>query len=407
MLTRVEKHIKGDNMLFDLCFKSKNLYNKANYIVRQEFIQTSKEKENGLRERVNWIRYNELYRLLKDSDEYKALPAQSSQTILRNLDKNWISFFKTIKKWSKNKSLYNGMPKLPKYKNKDGLKEVIYPGQNISIKNGYIKIPKSEYKIKTTVNKKQLKELRLIPYGNKIKIEIVYEKELNCKESKKSNVKFGIDLGINNLCSITSNQKDIPTYLINGKIIKSINQFYNKKLANEKSKLKLINNQNHSKKISKLSIKKNLKIEDQIHKISRKIANLCIKYNVDEIIIGYNKEWKQNTNIGKVNNQKFVQIPYLKLIYMITYKVEEFGIKTTLTEESYTSKVDHLVLEPLKKQEMYKGNRIKRGLFNSSSNRLINADVNGSLGILRKVIGDDFIQPIEGLVFNPIKLNIF
>lgn len=406
MSTRVETHINSDKTIFNLCRKSKDLYNKANYLVRQEFILTSKEKDEGKREYANWLRYNDLYKQLKDSKEYKTLPAQSSQSILRNVDKNWVSFFKSIKKWKKNKNSFLGRPKLPKYKDKKGLKEVKYPGQNLFIRNGFIKIPKTDYKIKTKVNKESLKELRIIPIGSKLKIEIIYEKE-NVKK-KDTNIKFGIDLGINNLCSITSNQKDIPTYLINGRTIKSINKFYNKKYASNKSKLEILNKKKSSKHLDTLSLKRRFKIEDQLHKISRTVINLAIKYNIDEIVIGYNKEWKQKLNIGKVNNQKFTQIPFYKLIHMIEYKAEDAGINVTLAEESYTSKVDHLVKESLCNHNSYKGKRVKRGLFQSSSNKLINADVNGAIGILRKVIGDEFLfQPIEGLMFNPVKLNIF
>lgn len=407
MSTRVEKHIKSDKTLFDLCRKSKNLYNRANYIVRQEFINTSKEKEIGLREYANWLKYYDLYQLLKDSIEYKSLPSQTSQAILRKLEKNWKSFFKSMKEWKKNPSKFLGRPKLPKYKDKNGLKEVIYPGQNINIKNKTITIPKTNYKLKTKITKDILKELRIIPIGNKFKLEVVYEKENNI-EQRQTGIKIGIDIGVNILCAITSNQKDIPTYLINGSPLKSINQYYNKILAKEKLRIKLLHNQHTSNFIKKLTLKRNFKIEDYLHKTSKKIIDMCIKHNVDEIIIGHNDNWKQNVKMRKENNQNFVQIPFNKLIQMIRYKGEEQGIKITLVEESYTSKVDHLAKESLEKQDKYLGRRIKRGLFKSSIKKLINADINGSIGILRKAIGDVFIdQSIEGLVFNPIKIKIF
>lgn len=148
-------------------------------------------------------------------------------------------------------------------------------------------------------------------------------------------------------------------------------------------------------------------IEDKLHKISRYIVDFCKSNNIGTIIIGLNKEWKNKINIGKRNNQHFVSIPHSKLIDKIVYKAKLLGINVVIHEESYTSKIDHLAFEPLKKQESYLGKRKKRGLFQSSIGKLINADINGSIGIARKVIGDSFIGKIidSGFVFNPIRVN--
>jgi IS605 OrfB family transposase len=211
---------------------------------------------------------------------------------------------------------------------------------------------------------------------------------------------------VNNLAVCTSNQALKPI-ILNGRPLKSINQFYNKKRAEMQSKLQ---NKFTSKKISKLTFKRNNKIQDFIHKSSRLIVNYCIENEIDTIIIGKNDNWKQNINIGKQNNQNFVSIPHAKFINLIQYKAQLEGIKVILTEESYTSKCSSLDLEKVCKHETYKGTRIKRGLF-QSSNKLINADVNGSLNIMRKVVDDETfkecLQSIEGLVFNPIKINLF
>lgn len=130
--------------------------------------------------------------------------------------------------------------------------------------------------------------------------------------------------------------------------------------------------------------------------------------NIGTIIIGLNKEWKQEINIGRRNNQHFVSIPHSKLIDKIVYKANILGINVVIHEESYTSKIDHLAFEPLKKQDTYLGKRKKRGLFQSSVGKLINSDINGAIGIVRKVIGDSFIEKIidSGFVFNPVRLNI-
>ena len=182
-------------------------------------------------------------------------------------------------------------------------------------------------------------------------------------------------------------------------------QWYNKKKAKLMS---FVGDRGSSNRIRRITLFRNCWIEDKLHKISRYIVNFCRSNNIGTIIIGLNKEWKQEINIGRRNNQHFVSIPHSKLIDKIVYKAKLLGINVVIHEESYTSKIDHLAFEPLKKQESYLGKRKKRGLFQSSIGKLINADINGSIGIARKVIGDSFIEKIidSGFVFNPIRLNI-
>lgn len=219
----------------------------------------------------------------------------------------------------------------------------------------------------------------------------------------KSNF-ISIDLGLNNLCSCISNVDTNP-FIINGRVIKSVNQWYNK----EKAKLmSFVGDKGTSRRINKITLYRNLFIEDKLHKISRYIINFCISNNIGKIIIGLNKEWKQEINIGKRNNQHFVSIPHSKLIDKITYKAKLIGIEVVIHEESYTSKVDHLAFESLNKHDVYIGKRIKRGLFQSSIGKLLNADINGAIGISRKVIGDSCINMIigSGLAFNPVRVNI-
>jgi len=390
-------YIKFNSEIDNMSFISKNLYNFANYIVRNEFIQNRK-----------WIRYNELYTLCKDNENYKILPAQTAQQVLRVLDKNWKSFFKSIKQYKKNKSSYTGMPKLPKYKDKiKGRNILIYPFQHLRIdNNNYIKIPKTNYKIKISdrLIGNKINELRIIPTQSTYKIEIVYDfksKEIN---NDIKNI-ISIDLGINNF-STCFNNFGLNPLIINGKNIKSINQYYNKQKANIQSELKIKNDRFGSKKLYKLTHKRNNKIMNNLHSVSRYIINYAIYNDVDTIIVGQNKQWKTDINLGKKTNQSFVNIPHSKFINILKYKSEESGIKFKTIEESYTSKVDHLANEQLKPHEEYLGKRIKRGLFQSSVNKLINADVNGAIGIMKKVIGNDLIYPIQGLVFNPIKITI-
>ncbi|MDF9298487.1 RNA-guided endonuclease InsQ/TnpB family protein [Geobacillus stearothermophilus] len=398
MLTiRVEQHqIKQTHPLWkmcdDLCFKSKNLYNYANYIVRQEFINNNE-----------WIRYNSLDKMLKHEQVYKELPAQTSQQILRLLEQNWKSFFKAIKDWSKNKEKYLGKPKLPKYKKKNGRNIVIFTNQQCKIKNGHIKFPKTDLKLKTKVIE-GLQQVRIVPKGSIYVIEVVYKKEIP-DMIHESNRIVGIDLGLDNFVTMVNNIGETPI-VINGKGIKSINQYYNKQKAHFQSILKKQNGLDWSKRLEKLTLKRNNKIKDFMHKASRYVVDWCVKHNIDTIVIGKNDNWKQEINLGKRTNQAFVYIPYDMFINQLQYKAEQHGIRVIVTEESYTSKCSFLDMEEIKKQKQYKGKRIKRGLFQSENGILINADVNGAYNIMRKVFPKAFANGIEGVGLHPVKLNV-
>lgn len=256
--------------------------------------------------------------------------------------------------------------------------------------------------IRTKVKPDELIQIRIIPEATCFIVEIVYERKETDLGLDKDNF-LSIDLGLNNLCACVSNV--VESFIINGKIAKSVNQWYNKKKAKLMS---FVGNKGTSNKIKRITLLRNCWIEDKLHKISRYIVNFCRSNNIGTIIIGLNKGWKNKINIGKRNNQHFVSIPHSKLINKIVYKAKLLGINVIIHEESYTSKIDHLAFEPLKKQESYLGKRKKRGLFQSSIGKLINSDINGAIGIARKVIGDSFIGKIidSGFVFNPIRLNV-
>ena len=195
--------------------------------------------------------------------------------------------------------------------------------------------------------------------------------------------------------------------LVKSTPVKSINQFFNKRLADTKSVLMKTNNKHWSKRLSLLALKRNLKIEDYFHKVSRSLIDLALQFGIGTIVVGHNKGWKQEVNLGKKTNQNFVSVPFNRLIQMLVYKAEEFGIEVNVVEESYTSKIDHLAGEPMGRKDSYLGNRKKRGLFQSSVGKLVNADINGAVGILRKVVGDEFLGTLanRGDVFSPVKLN--
>ncbi|WAM36272.1 RNA-guided endonuclease InsQ/TnpB family protein [Caldicellulosiruptor acetigenus] len=377
------------NYCDETCFAAKNLYNYANYIVRQEFIN------NG-----RWIRYRELDKVLKEHETYMNLPAQTSQQILRLLERNWKAFFSAIEEWNKDKSKFLGRPKLPKYKKKDGKAIAIFTNQQCKIKDGHLSFPKTDLKLKTRIEGK-LKEVRIIPKGSVYVVEIVYEKEI--AETKKPSKRIaGIDLGLNNFVTLVNNI-GIKPIVINGKVIKSINQYYNKRKA---ELMNYVGNKGNSRRIEKLTLKRNNKIKDYMHKASRFIVSWCKEYEIDTLVVGYNPNWKQEIELGKVNNQNFVNIPYYQFIGMLKYKCEEEGINFIVVEESYTSGCSFLDGEEVGKENYDPSRRIRRGLFRSNKGILINADVNSGYNIIRKVFPEAFAEGIEGVGLHPVRLSI-
>ena len=402
-MNRVEKHIiKSNNkyykMLDEYCFKSKNLYNYANYIIRQEFINNGK-----------WIRYNDLDKMLKKEDnnyDYKNMPLGSSaQQCLKLLDKNWKSFFASIKDYNNNPSKYLGRPKLPKYKSKNGRNVLILTNQNCKIKNGYIKFPK-KFKgllIKTKI-RNGLQQVRVVPKDKYLVIEIVYK--IEDVEPLVDNGRYvGIDLGLDNFATITNNCGLIPL-IINGKGLKSINQYYNKQISHYKSIAKRVNKLDYTNRMSQLTNKRNNKVENYIHKASRFLVDYCKDNEINTIIIGNNNNWKQNSKMSKKVNQNFISIPYYNFIQKVQYKAEEFGIKVVITEESYTSGTSFLDNELPIKENYNKNRRKYRGLFVSNNGIKMNADANGSYQIIKKVFPKAFAEGIEGVGLHPFKVNL-
>jgi len=407
-----ERHIIKENHSFfeeidNIAFLSKNLYNRANYIIRQEFINTSRQKKSGKIETAKWIRYNEIQkRLQNDNDyDYRKLPTKVSQQILKLLDKNWTSFFKAIRGFKKNQTDYMGMPKLPRYKHKTkGRNILIYTIQSISkkeLKNGIVSLSGTNIKIKTKQNVNDIQQVRIIPKIQHYIIEIIYNKEVKNENLDKSKI-AGIDLGLNNLGAITSNQNNVKPLLINGRPLKSMNQYFNKK----KAKLQSYVGDKSSNRIHKLTNKRNLKIDNYLHNASKLIVKHLVDNGIGTLVIGKNKFWKTEINMSKCNNQAFVNIPHARFIEMISYKCELVGIVVFTTEESYTSKCSFIDVEEMKHQQKYCGRRRYRGLFVSKNKTKINADCNGSGNIIRKVIPNAFADGIQGVVVRPLKVSL-
>lgn len=401
----------------ELCFKSKNLYNYALYLIKQEINKTIEEKEKGLRENIHYLNYYDINKIMIQTQQpdYVALPRKVSNQTLMALDRNWKSFFKSIRDYKKNSSKYYNAPKPPKYLHKIcGRFLTTYEKGTISktyLKNNIISLSGTNIKIKT--KQTNINQVRIVPLLDQYVIEVIYTKEDVIKLS--DNQKYlSIDLGINNLATITTNIKKIKPLIINGKPLKSINQYYNKHNSELKSILEKRNKKKQSKQLNKLTIKRNNKINDYLHKASRHIVSLAKEKEINTIIIGKNENWKQNSNIGKKNNQNFVNIPHSRFISMIRYKSEKEGINIILQEESYTSKASFFNLDeiPTYKKSLedkysFSGYRVKRGLYKlKDDKRTINADVNGSYNILRKAIPNVFADGIEGFAVIPEIIKI-
>jgi len=403
----VERHIiTKQNKLFKeidtLAFLSKNLYNAANYLIRQEFISNNKYLSNG-----------EVYHLIKASVDYKALPAKVSNQVLRVLERNWKSFLAASREFKINPKKFLGKPKLPKYKDKiKGRNVVIYELGALSkpgLRNGLVKLSKTNISI--TTKQKEIKEVRLVPRCSVYVIEIVYEIIKSDNPSVINSKIAAIDLGVDNLATVSSNAIGFKPLIINGKPIKSVNQFYNKKKAKLQQDLQKQEPKRHvSNRINTLTAKRNHKIETYLHQASRTIINYLLQNQIGTLVIGNNKEWKQNINIGKTNNQNFVQLPHYKFIQQLAYKAELAGIKVIVNEESYTSRASFLDFDDIPsykagEKHNFSGKRIKRGMYKSAKGLLINADLNGSYNILRKVVPNAFTEGIEGLAVVPFRFT--
>lgn len=376
----IHKKSKHYNALDYFCFKAKNLYNSTLYAVRQYYFENKKY--------LSYANINKQF-IKEHNPDYYALPTKVSQEVQRLVDKNFKSFFNHLKKKKGNEKI-----RIPKYLHKEKGRQVVeFTKQAISFNNknvpkGYLKLSGIDMLIKTKVPNVEF--ARIVPKGNKITIEIGYEvKEKPLKENENY---ASIDLGINNLATITfTNRKAL---IINGKPIKAINQYYNKKLAELRSKQVLHNkNKRTTNRICSLTNKRNNKISDYLHKSTHYIVNQLVSNNISTLVIGYNKEWKQGINIGKKNNQKFMQIPFLMFIKQLIYKCKIEGIAVELQEESYTSKASFLDKDemPIRNSDNtdpneFSGRRVKRGLYKTAEGKLLNADVNGSYNILRKFL---------------------
>lgn len=400
----VEQHVisKADPRFAPIdtaAFKAKNLYNAALYLVRQSFIFEGR-----------YLGYEAVYHQMKGHDAYRALPTKVAQQVLRLLDKNWQSYFAACLAYQEDPSKFRKPPKMPRYKHKaDGRYALVYTIQALSrpgLKRGLIQ--PSELSITVQTKKTRIAQVRIVPRIGFYVVEVVYE----CQEAPPSGTPAlyaAVDIGVDNLAAITSNQQGFVPRLVNGRPIKSTNQYYNKRKAELQSAL---GHEETTLRMERFSAKRTRRINHYLHTASKAIIALLVEKGIGTLVVGKNPGWKQEAELGRVNNQHFVGLPHARFIAMLEYKAKLAGIRFVLQEESYTSRASFLDGDPIPtydpKQDgkyAFSGKRIKRGLYRAKDGCCLNADVNGSYNILRKALPDAFGKGIEAVVVQPAWLT--
>lgn len=288
---------------------------------------------------------------------------------------------------------------------------LIVTNQQVRQIDGLLQFPKSfcGFTVKprciTLDNFEKINQIRVVPQGQSFCLEIVYSVLVDIELHSDNGRYMSIDLGLDNLATVVTNT-GLQPIIVNGKGLKSNNQYYNKKKAHYQKVAKQMNKQHYTNRLYRLTQKRNLKVEDYLHKVSRYIVDFALENQINTIVIGNNKNWKQSSSLGKVTNQAFVIIPHQKLIDKIQYKAELQGIQVILTEESYTSGTSFLDSESPQKEFYNKKRRVHRGLFVSNQGIKINADVNAAFQIMKKVFPNVFTDGIEGVVLHPVRVGI-
>lgn len=399
----IRKGHKYYEVLDQETYKSKNLYNATLYAVRQHFF-----------EHKSYLSYYSLQHVFQTErqQDYYALPAKVAQQTMKKVDGNFKSFFKALASYKKDPSKFEERPKIPKYLDKtEGRFMLVYTVQAISKKQfdeaNVIKLSGIDVEIPTAVTYDSLCEVRVVKKLNAYIVEVVYnngQDEVECTDNGRY---ASIDLGVSNFSTVTSNVKGFQPFVVDGRYIKSVNRYYNKELSRYKS---ILDCRNKGKKVSnriyRLTEKRNNRMSDFVHKASRMIVNQLVSNDIHTLVVGYNKGWKQDINIGRKNNQSFAQIPYEKFLKILAYKCKLEGINMVTIDESYTSKCSFLDGEDICKHDTYNGRRVKRGLFKSAEGTLINADVNGSYNILRKCMPNAFdADGVVGVLVHPVVIK--
>jgi putative transposase len=371
----------------EAAFASKNLWNAANYLVRQSFIF------QGV-----YLKNTAVFHLIKDHEAYQGLPRKVSNQVLIQLHKAWVGFFEAMDEWREHPERFTGRPKLPGYKHKtEGRNLLVYEKGAIwerELDQGVIAVTELGALVQTAQSRETVSQVRMVPKGDHYVIEVVYQEEAK-PAAVDPDLFVSADLGVNVLAALISNKPGFIPRLLNGGPIKSRNQFYNKQRAQHQSKLARAN-RFISRQLERITTKRNRRILHYLHTASRRIIDLLVAEGIGTLIIGKNPLWKQEVEMGKRYNQNFVQVPHARFIEMLTYKAELVGIQVILTEESYTSRASFLdrdeipVYDPNRAEKPeFCGRRDGRWYY-ASAKRTLHAVVNGSYNIGRKVVPTAF-----------------
>jgi putative transposase len=397
LVTRTQQvALTGDHFTY-WCHKAKNVYNKANYLVRQEFFVSGAYLSNY-----------DVYHLLKHDEEYRELPSLVANEVLRCLHQAWRAFFASSRSYCADPSRFLGRPRPPRYKDKDGEMTLHFPRNHLSHRERDILLPKKvgRYRIRHALPRgADVRMVRVVPSGGRYVAEIVYRRELPDPVPNASGPVLGIDLGLENIITVADSNGTRP-WAVKGGALKSANRYYNKELARLRSLCEKAGMRT-TKRIKRLTAKRNRIVKNALHHISRHVASYAKRAGARAIVIGQSERWKQGVRLGKRTNQSFVQIPFHALVDQIRYKAEELGIKVVLAEESYTSRCSFLDGEEMRPHKEYAGRRVRRGLFVSGTGTAINADVNAAYNIIRKVFPNAFAEGIEDVSLHPVCRNMF
>lgn len=406
------KHLSKEDYknLRNLCHTAKDLMNQTIYCCRQYFFNEHK-----------YLSYEKTYAKLKNCDNYKLIAANMSQQLLKEVDGSFKSFFALLK-LVKEKGYPASAVKIPHYLPKDSFATLVI--QEFVIHDGIFVLPysraynkdhsKVKIKVPPILEGKNIKEIRIIPKNNArfFEIQYTYKSDIESKELNKTKA-LAIDLGVNNLATCVTSEGN--SFIIDGKHLKSMNQWYNKRnarLQSIKDKQKFDKGKTEQQK--RILHKRNNRVNDYISKVAKTIIKYCLTYDIGNLVCGYNVTFQQNSWIGKVNNQNFVNLPFGKLRDKLAYLCKLYGIAYTEQEESYTSKAsfwdkDEIPVYNADNPQTYQfsGKRIKRGLYRTSTGKTLNADVNGALNILRK----SSVVAITGLysrgeVNTPVRIRV-
>lgn len=404
-----------------LCMASKDLWNHANNIVLSVFTASTESKKNGDAEHATYLNYNAINRMMIDRCDptYTALPRKVSNQTLMLLDKAWRGFFASMRSWKRDPSKFLGMPRMPGFRShKRGGQTVTYEFGAISkkrLKKGFVSPSGTSIEVPFVHGAEEgvrLLGCRIVPLGDgEYKLDILYERTWEDKVEGRS-VHAAIDLGVDNLATVVFDDGSRPA-IVSGRTIKSENRFWNKQRAALLAALQASDaRRRSSKRMRLIDAKHGRRMESMLHEASRCLVDELVFRGASDLIIGYNKNWKQDADMGSKNNQKFVGIPHERFVSMVEYKCELSGIRTRRQEESYTSKASFLDLDPMPTfaddcaAPKFSGYRSERAWYKRKGHeQKVHADVNGAYNILRKVIPAAFVKGISGFAVSPARLR--